>query len=381
MPKALNCINLYISVATGKFVCEFCSQKFETRSERNTHILAHFTRKLCSICNSVLLHIGDDVYVLHSTKTCIPHNLGSDKFDENTNVSNESIVISQECCDFDSENNDKLEEIHSVKLERETIESDTNSREQVQLLEKPKNFQPIVSKRNQRTRIQSQKKSVTKHSEPNLSMKNKNIKRFKCEFEGCGQMISSNQRGSHKAKHIGARFECDICAAKFVTKSQIRVHILNVHDPKSKKFKCDICGSSYLYATLLANHHKLSHLKERNFMCSECGKTFQSKHLLQEHGYGHTGEKPFECSHDGCSKRFRTKAQRVEHFRSHSGEKPFKCIEQGCHREFAYAVDFRRHKYKSHGIFTNKFPCQICSEIFPENMLLKKHMKKHNIQP
>lgn len=64
----------------------------------------------------------------------------------------------------------------------------------------------------------------------------------------------------------------------------------------------------------------------------------------------------------------------------HTGEKPYSCSVESCDRRFSYKVDLKRHKYSTHGIYTNKYPCEICAEIFPENMLLKKHMKKHEIQ-
>lgn len=306
------------------------------------------------------------------------------KCEKNSEYANESTITSQQC-DIDEKsiypNQIQSDLIHSKvsPIKFESIEENEHPR-------KPKTETPIEKSKcqNANKRKKSQKKTVSDDlklstSKLNTEIDKKNIKKYKCKVEGCGELVSSSNRGYHNAKHY-TRFECDICKAKFPTKSQIRLHILNVHDPTSKKFKCNVCGSSYLTAALLVWHHKLSHLKERNFQCSECGKTFRSKHLLQVHVYCHTGEKPFGCTFKGCTRQFRSKPQRIEHMRSHTGEKPFKCLEVGCDRQFAYAVDFKRHKFNLHGIFTKKFPCQICAEVFPENMILKKHMKKHRIQ-
>lgn len=216
---------------------------------------------------------------------------------------------------------------------------------------------------------------------PNNARLNKNILRYKCKVEGCDVLLSTNNRGWHMDRYHNKNMcECDICKKTFPTKTQIRAHILNVHDPSSRKFKCNLCKSAFVTKGALTWHHKLWHLRERNFMCSECGKTYPSKAMLRMHNSKHTGEKLYECTFEGCTKRFRMQSTRWEHLRVHTGEKPYPCVVEGCGRRFAYPIDLKRHKFNAHRIYTKKFPCTICAEIFPENMLLKKHMLKHGTQ-
>lgn len=345
------------------------------------------------------MQVGDDLYVLHSSTVCIPDEVKCDDDDDKTFAS--EIIATKQECDIDFENIDesdiKFGEItvmtsmhpESESLQIENSQIKTEPIEENKCQEREVSLKKLKSPSTSQKRQPRQKKPVSegpKQCTPKTKSASKKRYEFKykCKFEGCGEMVKYNSWSYHQAKHRGNTFECDICHAKTATKNSIKMHILRVHDAKSKKFKCDLCGSLFLTATILAWHHKLVHLKERDHMCSECGKTFNSKGLLRVHTYVHTGEKPYQCEFEGCNKWFRSKPQRIEHMRSHTGIKPFKCPAEGCDREFGYNTDFRRHKFTAHGIIaahTTKFPCQICSAIFPENMLLKQHMKKHKIQP
>lgn len=124
-------------------------------------------------------------------------------------------------------------------------------------------------------------------------------------------------------------------------------------------------------------HKKRVHLNVRNYKCNICGDTFKKSIGLKTHMYRHTGEKPFKCTHEGCEKYFRSTNIRELHMRLHTGEKPYHCTIDGCNRRSTYWVDFSRHKYRQHAIFTKKFICHICTEVFPEGTRLKAHMKVH----
>lgn len=210
----------------------------------------------------------------------------------------------------------------------------------------------------------------------------KTRKKYECSVDGCNKIIDSSTRKYHMAvKHNGMQLECDICGKTYPTKVAIAKHIMYKHVPSNLKFKCELCDKKYYSKGELKTHHKFSHIKAMDFVCSECGVAFSKKHSLISHMTKHTGEKPFKCTFEGCSMAFRLLSRRTEHMRSHTGETPFHCNIDGCDKKFKYNIDFRRHKFNAHGIFLKKFPCQICSAVFPENLLLKKHMKKHGIQP
>lgn len=147
---------------------------------------------------------------------------------------------------------------------------------------------------------------------------------IKCTFEGCDEMYSAHGRSAHWKNHNTTIYDCGMCEKTFWRKDNLRIHMLRIHKP------------------------------------------FETKQ--------------FGCLHEGCPKRFRSTSQRIEHMRMHTGEKPFTCSAEGCDRRFSYRIDLKRHRFRAHGIYTKKFPCHICAEIFPENMLLKKHLIKHENQ-
>lgn len=132
-------------------------------------------------------------------------------------------------------------------------------------------------------------------------------------------------------------------------------------------------------------------------MCSYCGKSFRQLYHLTEHMNAHTGEKPYPC--DVCGKSFGRLRILRAHQRIHTGEKPNICTIDGCDKAYAYDlirrlinyklfitfiffhrydIDLKRHKFSAHGIYTKKHICSICSKVFPENKLLKKHMDSHS---
>jgi len=89
-----------------------------------------------------------------------------------------------------------------------------------------------------------------------------------------------------------------------------------------KKYPCGLCDKSFDYKHVLQNHNR-THTGEKPYQCPQCQKRFTRDHHLKTHIRLHTGEKPFGCA--VCNKRFVQVANLRRHERVHSGERPFRC--------------------------------------------------------
>lgn len=98
--------------------------------------------------------------------------------------------------------------------------------------------------------------------------------------------------------------------------------------------------------------------------------------FFRSHIKRHSDERNYKC--EVCGKDYKSTGNLKSHMRIHTGEKPNKCKIDGCERAYTYCIDLKRHKYSAHGIWTKKYPCQICGKIYPENKLLRKHLLSHN---
>lgn len=88
------------------------------------------------------------------------------------------------------------------------------------------------------------------------------------------------------------------------------------------------------------------------------------------------GARPFVC--EVCKKTFHRETLLRNHRRIHTGEKKYRCHIENCERAYMFDIDLKRHKFSAHGIYSKKHPCFICSKIFSENKLLKKHLETHD---
>uniref|UniRef100_A0A670ZWA9 C2H2-type domain-containing protein n=1 Tax=Pseudonaja textilis TaxID=8673 RepID=A0A670ZWA9_PSETE len=89
--------------------------------------------------------------------------------------------------------------------------------------------------------------------------------------------------------------------------------------PSNGEFICDQCGWSFQGWEELVTH-QMAHMAAEGIAgsCQECGKSFGSKAYLASHQHIHTGEKPYVCAQ--CGKSFRHKPNLISHQKIHARE-------------------------------------------------------------
>ncbi|XP_076681678.1 uncharacterized protein LOC143375918 isoform X3 [Andrena cerasifolii] len=149
----------------------------------------------------------------------------------------------------------------------------------------------------------------------------KKSKDFLLKFQ-CTVCEKSFSTSYNYKQHIGThfadqqKFHCKECKMSFAWKSTLNKHIASNHRPEGpQKFACDICQKIYNTSSQVNEHVKRDHLKQRNHVCSHCGKSFFKKYDLKIHNRIHTDERPYVCR--ACGKRFHHRSHIIRHERIH----------------------------------------------------------------
>ncbi|KAF7663876.1 hypothetical protein LDENG_00199390 [Lucifuga dentata] len=153
--------------------------------------------------------------------------------------------------------------------------------------------------------------------------------------------LLQHQRSEHAHKPSG--FLCTECGRAFNSHSNLRIH-LNVHTG-ARPYTCSDCGKSFSQSGALKIHRRI-HTGERPYSCGFCGRGFPHLAGVRAHQRTHTGEKPYRCSQ--CGKCFTQSGALKIHTRIHTGERPFIC--SICGKGFSNRSGIRFHYRTVHGL-------------------------------
>ncbi|XP_076290094.1 uncharacterized protein LOC143213776 isoform X2 [Lasioglossum baleicum] len=146
-------------------------------------------------------------------------------------------------------------------------------------------------------------------------------------------------------------FTCSICSKNLISQRALDQHVRRIHKGE-KRFICNIYGCTFQCARKSdLGRHKQLHIEQRNIVCEQCGKTFTSISILNDHVlYVHNKERQFVC--DECGKAFKRNSLLKRHKLSHQQHRPFACMQ--CSTAFKRSHHLTRHMETCHRIVSVK---------------------------
>lgn len=173
-------------------------------------------------------------------------------------------------------------------------------------------------------------------------------------------------------------FECKICRLTYRHDASLRRHYNRAHNANVTEHTCKDCDQTFPFRYQLSTHRRRIHLgldAIKPFQCDYCAAVFVKKYTLDIHLRCHTDERPYEC--DLCPKKFRHKTSIVTHLRTHTGEK-FKC--PLCASVFCSKITMNRHRSVVHlGINAKRFGCSVCDDkSFATAPELRLHLRRRH---
>uniref|UniRef100_A0A182WF22 Uncharacterized protein n=1 Tax=Anopheles minimus TaxID=112268 RepID=A0A182WF22_9DIPT len=195
----------------------------------------------------------------------------------------------------------------------------------------------------------------------------KNIRTHLCYI--CGKFVFHIP--DHMLSHSKQpQFSCDRCPFTSTRKSNLKLHVENVHLKKVVR-RCEKCDRGFSYVDSYRAHMRAKHNIGEHFECKICSMKFRHRSGLN----GHINRKHNEesnCTCPECGFVCQDKKGLRDHSRVHSNEKPFAC--KFCPKAFKSPYARRSHELIHQGVV---FSCTLCEKSYRYKSQLIDHMKKH----
>lgn len=165
-------------------------------------------------------------------------------------------------------------------------------------------------------------------------------------------------------------FVCSECSKRFSSKGFLKKH-MTIHLPDSERrvHPCPYCDKKFTQKNCVQSHIHCVHIKDKPFICEECGKSCGQKSALKQHMETHTEERPFQCFM--CPKMFKSAQQAKMHEIWHK-DTTYPCPH--CDLKLKSKITLRRHMLVHSDI--RKHKCNYCGNEFKRSKTLKVRIVK-----
>uniref|UniRef100_A0A8D3CTU8 Zgc:66448 n=1 Tax=Scophthalmus maximus TaxID=52904 RepID=A0A8D3CTU8_SCOMX len=167
---------------------------------------------------------------------------------------------------------------------------------------------------------------------------------------------------------------CPHCPYVCLDESSLNIHLSSVHKPVAQNLE-KVAAPPIKQLIPLSSDNvqgkwRSDVISMKSYKCSECGKTFRHRSVLELHMRIHSKDKPYQCK--VCSKGFRFSSYLQQHLIIHTGQKPYKCPD--CGKDFAFLQNMKTHQ-KLHQ--EKPFRCTSCRKGYSDETQLQQHMLSH----